>query len=72
VQQTEPAIKALWLETFTDSLKGLLHTNLNINAKEESAGIFFIPGALSKLLDCSLENRSCTDELTVLCLLYRL
>ncbi len=49
VQQTNPVIKALWLETFTnsESLKGMLHNNLNINAKHEFAGNFFPPrGAL--------------------------
>jgi hypothetical protein len=47
VQQTQPGIKGLWLETFTNSLKGMLHNNLNINAKHEFAGNFFPPrGAL--------------------------
>ncbi len=47
VQRTDPGIKALWLETCTDSLKGMLHNNLNINAKHEFAGNFFPPrGAL--------------------------
>ena len=47
VQQTHPGIKGLWLETFTNSLKGMLHNNLNINAKHEFAGNFFPPrGAL--------------------------
>jgi hypothetical protein len=47
VQQTHPGIKSLWLETFTNSLKGMLHNNLNINAKHEFAGNFFPPrGAL--------------------------
>ena len=41
VRQTDPALKALWLETFTNSLKGMLHNNLNINAKYEFAGNFF-------------------------------
>jgi hypothetical protein len=47
VQQTNPGIKGLWLETFTNSLKGMLHNNLNINAKQKFAGNFFPPrGAL--------------------------
>jgi hypothetical protein len=47
VQRTDPGINALWLETFTNSLKGMLHNNLNINAKHEFAGNFFPPrGAL--------------------------
>jgi len=41
VRQTDPALKALWLETFTNSLKGMLHSNLNINAKYEFADNFF-------------------------------
>ncbi len=46
-QRTEPGIKALWLETFTNSLKGMLHKILKINAKHEFAGNFFPPrGAL--------------------------
>ncbi len=43
VQRTDPGIKALWLATFTNSLKGMLHNNLNINAKHEFAGNFFPP-----------------------------
>ena len=43
LQRTEPGIKAFWLETFTDSLKGMLHNILNINAKHEFAGNFFPP-----------------------------
>ncbi len=30
---TDPGIKALWLETITNSLKGMLHNNFNINAE---------------------------------------
>ena len=43
VQRTDPGIKALWLETFTNSLEGMLHNNININAKHEFAGNFFPP-----------------------------
>ncbi len=47
VQRTNPGIKALWQETFTNSLKGMQHNNLNINAKHEFAGNFYPPrGAL--------------------------
>ncbi len=47
VQQTNPGIKGLWLETFANSLKGMLHNNLNIHAKHKFAGNFFpLRGAL--------------------------
>ncbi len=42
-QLTDRAIKALWLETITNSLKDMMHNNLNINAKHEFAGIFSPP-----------------------------
>ncbi len=51
VQQTNPGIKTLWLETFTNSLKDMLHNNLNINAKHEFAGNVFPPrGALPEAI----------------------
>jgi hypothetical protein len=43
VQQSNAGLKALWPETFTNSLKGMMHTNLNTNAKHEFAGNFFPP-----------------------------
>jgi hypothetical protein len=43
-QRTDPGIKALWLETLTNSLKGMLHNNLNINAKHEFAANFLSHG----------------------------
>jgi hypothetical protein len=47
VQRTDPGIKALWLELFTNSLQGMLHHSLNINAKHAFAGNIFPPrGAL--------------------------
>jgi hypothetical protein len=77
VQQSNSGIKALWLETCTNSLEGMLHNNLNINAKHEFAGNFFPPmGALPPLilvrsLDLGLKNRFFTGKLTILRLLYR-
>ncbi len=47
VQRSNAGIKDLWLETFNNSLKGTMHTNININAKHEFAGNFSPPrGAL--------------------------
>jgi hypothetical protein len=41
VNQSDPAIKALWLETFTNSRKGMLHAAFKSSAKEEFSGNFF-------------------------------
>jgi hypothetical protein len=73
VQRTDPAIKAraLWLEIFTNSLKGMLHNNLNINAKYEFAGNFFPsrgalpPPDFAKLLGLEFGTSILQGKLTI-------
>jgi hypothetical protein len=64
VQRTDPEIKAIWLETFTNTLKGMLRNNLNIHAKQEFAGSVFPPRGviLVRSFDWSLEHRFCTGK----------